>query len=697
MRFTLNVVVVAAALALGTSSRALAQEKPTYATVVVAAQSTGTDAGIAIPPNAQVRITGGGTIRSDVPLGGCDATVGPRGCANDAMQKRPEFTAPAGALIATFVDLRGAALSPAFFVGEGGLAIAPAVPSRLLLRVNGYFGGSASGAFVATTALTLAPSATIAANPSSITQRTGIATSAGTRAVASARNALGRSFAGGARTDSSAAVPPRYTAQFMLRRLGFGAPAATIDDVVKRGTAAWLAEQLTPSAIDDTAAIASLQPKPNLTDANNQIIDSDGFERRLIERQFATKRQVQEKLVLHWLEHFAVGNAKVNDAALMSHYEETLRADALGNFKQLVVDVAKEPAMLYWLDNDGNNGANPKTNPPNENFSRELMQLYVLGTTQLNMDGSPVLNANGVALENYVQTDVTTAAVALSGFKTIITYTPGQDPNTRFSVAFSAARHGVAAQRTLLGVTYTDPGTDQCLNAALDVLVRNPSTAPFEAKELLQRLVAPNPSPRYIAAIAAVWAKTVDAPDQIAQVVRAIANDPEFNGSYGANLKEPEELLVTALREAGGKLLSTPNTANGTTLGGAASLAGGGGMLAQESQEPYNSPSVFSFYRPGQKESLLSQQLMLTRFNHMTTLLANNPATANTSFDTVTLAASMPKTVAGISQYLLDALVDGGTPALAASVQTYLANGTDDAHIRGAIWLILSSPEYEVA
>ncbi len=695
MRLTMN-VFVAAAFILAANSVVSAQEKPLYATVVVAAQATAIDGGVAIPPNAQVRITGGGSIQSDVPFGGCAGPIGPRGCATDAFAKRPQIAAPAGALLATFVDAHGAALSPAFFVGEGAVAIAPNVASRLVFRMNAYYGSGASGAFVVTTALATTPVAPIAALPQIGTTLTPAQASA---QVASARNALGRTIGKTPRLGGAvaAAATPRYTAQFMARRLGFGAPPAQITAIVQQGPQAWLAQQLAPAAIDDSAALATLQPKPDLTDANGNIIDPDGFERRLIERQFATKRQVLEKMVMHWIDHFAVGNAKVNDASLMSHYEETLRTDALGNFKQLLVDVAQEPAMLYWLDNDGNNGANPKTNPPNENFSRELMQLYVLGTTKLNMDGSQVVDTTGAPVANYTQTDVTTAAAALSGFKTIITYAPNQDPNTRFSVAFSAARHGAATQRTLLGVSYADPGTAQCLDAALDVMVRNPSTAPFQARELIQRFVEPNPSPRYVAAVASVWAATVDAPDQLAQVVKAMASDPEFGASYDANLKDPTELLTTALREVGGKLLAVPNTALGTTTGGGAQLAGAGGLLAAESQEPYNAPSVFSFYYPGHKEMLFSQQLLLTRINNLTTLLGNNVATASTSFDTVTLATQMPTNAAGITQYLLDALVDGGTPALSQSVLTYLGNGIDDAHIRGAIWLIVSSPEYEVA
>jgi len=89
-----------------------------------------------------------------------------------------------------------------------------------------------------------------------------------------------------------------------------------------------------------------------------------------------TQWQLREKLTLHWLEHFAVSYATVGQSADMEHYIETVRADALGNYAKLLADVSKEPAVMIWLDN-ANNGYLPNT-PPNENFGREVMQLYSL-------------------------------------------------------------------------------------------------------------------------------------------------------------------------------------------------------------------------------------------------------------------------------------------------------------------------------
>ena len=104
----------------------------------------------------------------------------------------------------------------------------------------------------------------------------------------------------------------------------------------------------------------------------------------------------------------------------MRVHEETLRRDCLGSFRQLLIDMTKDNAMLNWLDNNGNSGADTDADgipvPPNENYGRELMQLFSLGTQRLNMDRTPVLDPDREPLPNYTEDDVKAAARALTGF-----------------------------------------------------------------------------------------------------------------------------------------------------------------------------------------------------------------------------------------------------------------------------------------
>ena len=628
---------------------------------------------VPVAPGSQLRITANGTVALPLAPAGC-TLVGPRGCAIEGGPARLQSVAPAGSLVAKFLDANGADRSPIFFVGDAALVVVPPGAARLAFAYN--LVSAASGGIVVTVA-DVAPSTANAPAGRAATRR-GLATA--------------RLIPIGARFGASSA-PGRQTVQHLLRRLGFSAAPESVTAVAQTGTAAWLAQQLNPAAIDDSAAINSLQPKPTTSDAKGMLLDPNVYERRLVERQYSTLRQVQEKLVLHWIDHFSIGNTKVKDAAMMSHYEETLRADALGNFKQLVVDVAKEPAMLIWLDN--NNNSSSPGNAPNENFSRELMQLFVMGTTRLNPDGSPILDATGTPIPNYTQTDVTQVAALVSGFHLSVAYTGGSDPNTRFSVSFNPSAHPVQS-RTILGQTVTDPGTAQVLDNTMDVLIRNPSTAPFQAKELLQRFATEAPSAAYVAAISQVWAQNVNAPDQIAKVVSAIVNYPEFNQSYLSMSKEPAEIAVGLLRQLPGVLKY--GTVNGKSIGPGDDIVGAQGFDGAALQELYTPPSVFSFYRPGNKDAILSEQTWLARTLSVTDILQANPADpkTNTAIDTTVLRSRIGLADAGsIATYLLDALVDGGTPDLRTSVLTYLGTAPDDSHLRGAVWLIATAPEYE--
>src|SRR6202035_4035998 len=114
------------------------------------------------------------------------------------------------------------------------------------------------------------------------------------------------------------------------------------------------------------------------------------------------------------------------------------------------------PAMPLWLDKNNNDGSNVVQTPPNENFARELMQLYVLGTTQLNPDGSPVVDGTGAAAQTYTDADVKQVAQALTGFQRIESPNPGKvDPRTVDSVKFYPTRHA-KGPFTIMGQTITD-------------------------------------------------------------------------------------------------------------------------------------------------------------------------------------------------------------------------------------------------
>lgn len=666
---------------------ALASE-PTFATVFVSGVTprgtAGTDGGVDVRGGRYLRVTASGSLT--LGYGACPRATGPQGCTTAFSLARSSPDAATGALIIAFVDAAGGLVSRWAPVGEAAYVAIPPDAARVVFRVNGA-NGHELGAF------------RIVADV--VTQQVGRAVqgpNASSATSSSASPSTVRHTQPVMRAVPSSGLTARSDVQHLLRRYGFSDTPANVTAVYRTGTSGWLAQQLNPAGIDDSALAAYMEPIPLAGTSPQTMNGYDDYrtilERRIVQREVASKRQLLEKMTLHWLEHFAVSEDKVNSAPAMIHYEETLRTDALGNFKTLVSDVSVEPAMLLWLDNNNNDGSHVATSPPNENFSRELMQLYILGTVQLNADGTPVVDGSGNPLPTYSDEDVKQVAQALTGFQRTEPYPlPMVDPRTIDGVRFFPTRHS-KGPFSIIGQTVTDTGDPTIVPKVVGVLASNPSTAPFEVKELLQRFVTESPSPGYVARIVAVWNANADAPDQLAKVMQAIALDPEFYAGKQSLVKEPIEYAVDAIRELNGAQ-AVPVTASMRTP-----YASVRNVLGGMQQQHWYPPSVFSFYRPGDKESLLTNSLLLVRWNEAVALsnraaLATLCATCDVNIDLTTLPALAGSTsAASVTGYLLDALVDGGTPELQALVQNYLgSNGT--TNIKGAIWLVLTSPEYE--
>jgi uncharacterized protein (DUF1800 family) len=473
----------------------------------------------------------------------------------------------------------------------------------------------------------------------------------------------------------------RARVQHALRRLAFSAPPETVTQVQQAGLQTWLASQENPGALDDSGS--ELETLPTQLNDQGGFIDPYVWERMIVQHMVLTPRQLQAKLELHWLDHFAVGTGKVGDPAVMYHYDQTIRANALGNFTTLMTAVAQEAAMMVWLDNSGNTGP-----VANENFAREVMQLYTMGLYKLNHDGSQKLDGNGAPIPAYSQADVQAIAKAMTGYAEVYDFTDN-NPETRFSVQYFPANHYDGALH-FLGASRNVPQSAGAIAYVMNVLCTQDSVAPFEAREMLQRFAIENPSPAYITAVANVWRAQQNAPDQIAQVVSAIVHNAEFMNSYHGLPKQPMEFLIGMMRQMPGAMQATQTASPGTTL------LVDQTYLLQRLMWP---DSVFSFYRPGQLDSLTTTGTVLARTT-ATALVTNadpaNPAT-DTYIDMPALRARIGNTAApAIRDYLLDAMLDGGTTAQRKILDVYLGDTPSDARVTGAIWLLLNAPDYAV-
>jgi len=684
-----------------------------YVPAIVPHGSLGRDAGVDVSGGAYVRVSASGAFSAR--YGVCGASVGPSGCGGTGSPSA------SGTLLGAFVDASGRVIGPWSAVGTYANLAVPPGAKRLVLRANALSGREYGAYHVVADVVGSSAPAQLGSgtNGTGSPIRIGAARSMGSSPTVAVRiaSAAGRGPLGAVTHGPAPGVIPsgtpaaRSDVQYALRRLGFSDTPANVSSVMNTGVAAWVAAQLAaPPPASDTSIVqgGNVEALPVLT--GNAKTDGNyaaNIEDRLMQWQVNTQWQLREKLTLHWLEHFSVSYATVNQSADMEHYIQTVRSDALGNFAKLVADVSKEPAMMLWLDNANN--AYSKNTPPNENFGRELMQLYTIGINTLNSDGSVVLDPNnpGQPLATYQEADVKSMALALTGFQLqsqqqIATYPAYVD-----NIAFNTNAHAPATNGGFLVMGQVIPDGKQCPwtyttyqqsglntscvvdNAAL-ALASNPTTWAFQATEMLERLVTEHPSAAMIKRISTVWGQTVNDPNQIAKVVAAIAADPEFYGGKYTVIKEPIEFEVDAIRALGG---AASNPVNGTVT---RPLSSAINDTARMSKEIWDPPSVFSFYYPGDKESMINNAELLATWSAATNLAGSARTTACTNcsiFLDFTAYATVKQTN-DLAGYLLDALVDGGTPQLNALVRNFLNN--NPANVQGALWIILSSPEYGV-
>jgi len=461
----------------------------------------------------------------------------------------------------------------------------------------------------------------------------------------------------------------RLLAGHLLRRISFGPTPAELTRVLKMGRVRYIDWQLNPARIKDAAAMKKLPKAPR------SIWDDYTRQRRWYARMLYSQRQLQERMTLIWHEHFATSNEKVGTGLLMQKQEDTLRRHSLGDFRDFLIAITQDQAMLYWLDNDYNSGTERddagELIPPNANYAREFLQLFTLGPQLLNMDGTPITDANGVALPSYTEQDVKQVARALTGWYT--------DWPKYVKAKFDPWAHD-SDPKTILGTTIPGrQGVDGMNEVAdvVDIVMQHQNLAPFISKILIQKLALEQPSPEYVFRVASVFAASAG---DIRQTVRAILTDPEFesDAALRTQYKEPIEFFIGPLRALGG-----------TTKGGHIV-----DWTYLTRQLVYYPPSVFSFYPPGQKRQLVNTALVTYRDRGADELVTG---WWDTSFNAAALIKKNRLTTPEQTvDWLADALLVG---PLSSEVRdqavAYMDGRVDDVKFKGAAWLILVSPDFQ--
>ena len=432
-------------------------------------------------------------------------------------------------------------------------------------------------------------------------------------------------------------------------------------------------------------------------------------------------------------------NSEVNRPSWMSVYLQALDRNAFGNYRTLLNEITLTPAMGEYLDMR----LSTRTNP-NENFAREVLQLFSVGTDLLNPDGTPQRDAQGATIPTYTQADIVEFTRVFTGWNFATALNAGVTNYRDPMIPRGGQNHDAGAKTLLNGFSIaacsspTSAANVACaqsdMTAVMNHLANHPNVGPFISKQLIQHLVTSNPSPAYVERVAKVFNNDcsglypqgcTNTRGNLRFVVQAILLDPEARGdlktdpNYG-KLREPAQYVNGFLRAFNVKSFDKTSTSDGV-LGGRSSTDFTGTL----DQPIFQPPTVFSYYQPayevpgtkilGPAFGILSTTTTLRRANDINTLVytgvsPNTSPTAaspdrprGTSIDIANLEALAGNPVDVVNA--LDALLLHGTmhPQMRTSIITAM-NAINDANVttrnqkraRTAVYLVATSSQYDI-
>ncbi len=424
--------------------------------------------------------------------------------------------------------------------------------------VNGVTGGNATVGTITSAGLYTAPVAV--PNPATVTVRATSAASTSAYANASV------TIAGPIDPGTGLGTPDLAAGRF-LEQAAFGPDPASLARVKQVGVDAWLNEQF---------AMAE-------TPISNPVNDNRIVQSQFLNRLAVANDQLRQKVVYALSEIIVISMNKNNYAEQTAPYLQILSRNAFGNYRTLLGEIAISSQMGKYLDLA--NSLKPSNGGgANENFPRELMQLFSIGLYKLNLDGSNQLDANGQPIPVYDQTTVQQVALAMTGW----TYINNDWENFTGPMVPRDANHDMRAKSFLGCNLPANQTTQQDMNAALDCIYAHPNVAPFISLRLIRSMVKSNPSPAYVQRVATVFNNNgAGVRGDLKAVVRAILTDAEARNDAtsptGGRLKDPIYHIISMLRALGGSITATNQQA---------------WSFSRVAQTPLTPPSVFSFYSP---------------------------------------------------------------------------------------------------
>ncbi len=491
-------------------------------------------------------------------------------------------------------------------------------------------------------------------------------------------------------------TPTAQDAARFLNQCTCGATESTVQHVQQVGFSNFLDEQFAIPASSNLQWVDSHSSDPGWSDT------MQGWWTLAISAPDQVRQRVAFALSEILVTSFNDGDLSDNGVA-MSAYIDILSNGAFGNYRQLLQNVTLSPTMGVYLDMLGNDKADPDSGShPNENYARELMQLFSIGLFQLNIDGSLALDGNALPIPTYDQSAVEGLAAVTTGW----TFAGQSDfwnwnPNYRQQMQAFPEHHEPGTKQILNGVVIpANQGPSQDLNLALNTIFNHPNVGRFVGRQLIQRMVTSNPSPGYLYRVAGAFDNNGQGVrGDMKAVIKAIlldydARGPGKTGQGAGKLREPV-LRLTHLYRA----------LHGQPSDGIFSF-----WIPDEfGEQPLNSPTVFNFFTPDYVApgaialaGLFSPELKIT--TEKTVVAQANQVYEALFWEDIPLDLSTEETLSNDAAALVDLLnVKLMNGAMSSAMRQTLIDTINQMPVdddweraRAAVWLVLNSPEYVV-
>lgn len=480
-----------------------------------------------------------------------------------------------------------------------------------------------------------------------------------------------------------------------LEQSTFGLTPELVTQVQQTGFDPYLQNQF--------AATASTYPAPASTDTDLTKVQNQFFINGVNDSD-----QLRQRIAFALNEIWVVGANKVSDPTGYTNYMQALTNDALGNYYDVMKDVTLTPAMGHWLDMV-NNDKPASGQHANENYARELMQLFTLGLSQLNADGTQLLDGSGNPIPTYTQDDVMALGRSLTGWTYPIM--PGgtaakHNPSYYGGPMVPFETNHDTGAKTLLGQPIVaGQSAEQELDSVLTIIFNNSNMPPFVCQQLIEKLVTSNPSPAYVARVSAAFTSgkfqnygSGKRGDMQAVAAAILLDDEARRGdsptttvATDGKLREPVVMMLALARAFHAKTDGTGFTGQGGSL----------------SQSPFNSGSVFNFFPPqnlipgttlnGPEFAIYNTVTSLNRVNFINTLVYGKISSGTTvDISPVVKAGTTDQMVTMLNNLFLHGTMSDQMKSSIMTAEAAISATDTTNQAKTAIYLVTSSSQYQV-